>query len=47
MRKYFPYFVFGGLAAMLLLVSGCRDQIRTKALEEKPFDPKFALVPTE
>ncbi len=45
MRKYFQHCVIGGLAATLLLVCGCRNQIRIKA-EEKPFDPKFALVPS-
>jgi hypothetical protein len=47
MKKNLPYFVFSGLAAMFLVASGCRDQVRTKAGEEKPFDPKFALVPAE
>jgi hypothetical protein len=46
MKKCFQRFFPVGLACILLFFAGCRNQVRPPAVEEKPFDPKFELVPS-
>jgi hypothetical protein len=47
MKKGFQSFVVACFAAMVLTLTGCRNQTQTKTVELKPFDPKFILVPSE